>query len=78
MASANVETTQTLQSFGDGSKLLFVSATGNFEYGFGATAPAVLHDYEKEPNAIIVIPDGLGKFWYKSDRQVTVKISESV
>ena len=78
MASANVETTQTLQSFGDGTKLLFVSATGDFEYGFGATAPTVLHDYEKEPNAIIVIPDGLGKFWYRSNRAVVVKISEAV
>lgn len=56
--------TSTAQSYGDGTKPLFVTASHDFFYSFGVTEPTAWHRYSNVKNACLNVNTQYGKIWF--------------
>lgn len=67
---ATLTTSNTATSFGDGTKILYITSERSFLYGFGATAPTDWHKFSRDTIYSLNIGTDFGKFWYKSNPDV--------
>lgn len=69
--TATLVANNTAQSYGDGTKVLYVTADSNLLFGFGATEPTVWHKYTKTDNSGLNISADFGKLWLWSPDDIT-------